>query len=290
MNRDFKGIWIPREIWLNPHLTLSEKNLWAEIHSLYDREKGGCYASNEYLMGFIGVKERALQQMMSNLKKHGLLEQVHFNGRQRIIRAKLAPEDLGSCGAEVHLNAGQRCRKMHPRGAEKCTPPHIYLDTSIDKRLDLNPPIPPFLEEGAKAPMSAKADEMDLGKAPPSFSEESKKTADEFVTLMIEAKPDYAMTPQKKAAILTHVDFMLRLDKRSPQKIRDLLLWILSDPFWKPHIFKPNPAKYLREKFDQLEEKMNYKPMKTHKPRVFAPSSDDNKALQKMREGKRDAI
>ncbi len=76
VNRDFKGIWIPREIWLREDIGSQEKILWAEVHSLYDRQKGGCYASNEYLQHFVGVKERRLQEMMASLKEKGLIVQV----------------------------------------------------------------------------------------------------------------------------------------------------------------------------------------------------------------------
>ena len=39
MERDFMGIWIPREIWLSEELSLMEKVLFVEIHSL-DNEQG----------------------------------------------------------------------------------------------------------------------------------------------------------------------------------------------------------------------------------------------------------
>lgn len=39
MNRDFKGVWIPKEIWLSTELTLQEKVMLVEIDSL-DNEDG----------------------------------------------------------------------------------------------------------------------------------------------------------------------------------------------------------------------------------------------------------
>lgn len=33
-NRDFKGIWIPKDIWLSDKLTLQEKIMYIEIDSL----------------------------------------------------------------------------------------------------------------------------------------------------------------------------------------------------------------------------------------------------------------
>ena len=47
-NRDFKGVWIPKEIWLNTDLSIIEKVLLVEIDSL-DNSDRGCFASNEYL-------------------------------------------------------------------------------------------------------------------------------------------------------------------------------------------------------------------------------------------------
>jgi hypothetical protein len=110
MNRDFKGIWIPKEIWLSD-LSCQEKCLWSEIHSLYCSEKDGCFASNEYLCDFIGVKERRLQEMIANLKKDGWLIQVGFDGRIRTLKAIIP----------VKINVWQGCGKVHLMGAEKCT-------------------------------------------------------------------------------------------------------------------------------------------------------------------------
>ena len=46
--RDFKGIWIPRHIWLHKDLTHLDKIVLMEIDSLSKSEKG-CFASNKYL-------------------------------------------------------------------------------------------------------------------------------------------------------------------------------------------------------------------------------------------------
>ena len=45
--RDFKGVWIPKHIWLTDDLGWTEKMLLVEIDSL-DREHG-CFASNEHI-------------------------------------------------------------------------------------------------------------------------------------------------------------------------------------------------------------------------------------------------
>ena len=94
ITRDFKGIWIPREIWLRKDISTAEKALWAEIYFLHDKEKGGCCASNEFLEEFSKVKRRVLQRRISNLKSKGLIKEVAFDGRNRTLLAIIPQEDL----------------------------------------------------------------------------------------------------------------------------------------------------------------------------------------------------
>ena len=84
-HRDFKGVWIPKEIWLNNELTLLQKCLYAEINSL-NGEKG-CYASNEYLAEFFNLKnKKSISKHIAILKKKELIYEEKFNGRERILR------------------------------------------------------------------------------------------------------------------------------------------------------------------------------------------------------------
>ena len=46
--RDFKGIWIPKEIWEDKRLSANQKIILMEIDSL-DATEEHCYASNEHL-------------------------------------------------------------------------------------------------------------------------------------------------------------------------------------------------------------------------------------------------
>ena len=87
MSRDFKGVWIPREVWLCTDLTLFEKALFGEVYSLDGPD--GCYASNDYLAEFAGVSDRYVRSGLAKLKRLGLVHDAGFNGRQRILRATL---------------------------------------------------------------------------------------------------------------------------------------------------------------------------------------------------------
>ncbi len=69
--RDFKGVFIPKEIWLAPFLTAMEKLMWAEINSL-DREFG-CVAGNDHFQAVLQVKERQVREYIKRLKDKGLI-------------------------------------------------------------------------------------------------------------------------------------------------------------------------------------------------------------------------
>jgi len=83
--RDFKGVWIPREIWLSDELSLMEKVLFVEIHSL-DNERG-CYASNRYFAEFFGVSDRQIRNVIASLKTKGFVIVTVANRNERVIRA-----------------------------------------------------------------------------------------------------------------------------------------------------------------------------------------------------------
>ena len=82
--RDFKGVWISKEIWLSDELSLMEKVLFVEISSL-DNERG-CFASNKYFAVFFGVSARQISTHVSNLKAKGFVTVTIKNRYERVIR------------------------------------------------------------------------------------------------------------------------------------------------------------------------------------------------------------
>lgn len=86
--RDFKGIWIPKEIWLNKDLTVMEKLFLVEIDSL-DNENG-CFASNAYFSEFFGVSKGRCTQILKDLEtKNYITIEVFRDGKvitKRVVR------------------------------------------------------------------------------------------------------------------------------------------------------------------------------------------------------------
>lgn len=87
--RDFKGVWIPKSIWLDKRLNALDKVILTEIDSL-DQGERGCYASNKHIADFCQCSERKVSESVSNLIKYGYVRVQSFDGRQRELRSRLA--------------------------------------------------------------------------------------------------------------------------------------------------------------------------------------------------------
>lgn len=84
MDRAFKGVWIPKEVWLDKSLGWSEKLLLVEIDSLDNDD--GCWASNEYFAEFFNLSKDRISKLISSLKKKGYVsvELVYKEGTKQI--------------------------------------------------------------------------------------------------------------------------------------------------------------------------------------------------------------
>lgn len=95
--RQFKGIWIPSEIWLTEELSLQEKVVLVEIDSLEDKEKG-CYASNKYFANFFKLSPGRISQIINNLIDKDYIEVKYITKgkeiKERQIRIKRPPYPL----------------------------------------------------------------------------------------------------------------------------------------------------------------------------------------------------
>lgn len=86
--RDFKGVWIPKEVWLDTRLNALDKIILAEIDSLGSGERG-CWASNKYIAEFCQCSESKVSKAISKLIEYGYLVLKSFDGRQRELRSSL---------------------------------------------------------------------------------------------------------------------------------------------------------------------------------------------------------
>ena len=73
-NRDFKGVWIPKELYLNNTLTWNEKIILIEIDSL--SKNGKCFASNQHFANLLGISKKRVETIISELRKKGYITSV----------------------------------------------------------------------------------------------------------------------------------------------------------------------------------------------------------------------
>lgn len=143
--RDFKGIWIPAEIYLDQSLSWAEKILLIEIDSLDNDKEKGCFASNDYLAKFIGVTSGAVANMLTKLKKRGLVKRIYYDGRHRGLRVRFSHHDENS----FHKNMNPDFTKRLSQASQK--------DESIYRCI--NPDINKVEREEAPAALSEKKEE-----------------------------------------------------------------------------------------------------------------------------------
>ena len=89
MDRDFKGVWIPKEVWLDTRLNSLDKVILSEIDSL-DKGEDGCWASNQYIADFCQCSQTKVSTSITKLVKLNYLYVQSFNGRQRKLKSRLS--------------------------------------------------------------------------------------------------------------------------------------------------------------------------------------------------------
>ncbi len=188
-----------------------------------------------------------------------------------------------NCGVKYFVAETPKFKKCLRRSENRDTDDR---DTENQEHNKYYTPKNDYKESSLKVPetkMEAKASDVDFSDS------KSKKEKQELLPKVHELgemilecmkaeKPDYI--PKKNASFLNELDFILRLDKRDPQKVLDVLKWSVGDDFWSAKMFKPNPVKYLREKFDQLEQAMD-KSSKSKKEGIENPE-ENRKLSQKV--------
>ena len=82
--RDFKGVMIPKEIWLSKDLSPIEKMIFTEIHNLDNED--GCWASNRHFANLFSLSERQVRTHIGSIQSKGLIRTKLKNRNKRTIR------------------------------------------------------------------------------------------------------------------------------------------------------------------------------------------------------------
>lgn len=110
MQRDFKGIWIPKEVWLDERLSPLDKVILMEIDSL-DQTDRGCFAGNKRIAEFCQCSERKVTDSVKKLKAIGYLREESFDGRTRCLKSNLKTDsqNLLSRVAKSATESSKKC-------------------------------------------------------------------------------------------------------------------------------------------------------------------------------------
>jgi hypothetical protein len=102
MNRNFKGVWIPKSIWTNEELTIMEKLFLVEIDSLDNNE--GCFASNSYFSSFFSISASRCSQIIKTLESKGMVEvELEKKEKQTIRRFVKVVNRINPLPTEVEI-------------------------------------------------------------------------------------------------------------------------------------------------------------------------------------------
>jgi len=96
----FRGWFIPAEVvelFQSGKISARETLLLATIDSLVSKDKG-CFASNEYLAKKLRIEPDTISRAVTKLKRLGLVRQVGFDGRRRILETCWSRIRIGSLG------------------------------------------------------------------------------------------------------------------------------------------------------------------------------------------------
>ncbi len=272
--------------WLITYLLTHTNNWRITVAQIINHCKGNIGRDRVYLLINEAIKhgymkrETIFHPTLRNQMRYFVSESGNFNSANQ--------KDLKSRVTEFHDPEHQDTENQDPenQGSQEltsCKNKHKKEDkTSLmvscfDEK-----------EEEVASSLLAKARDMDCvdekpkrSRKPAEFTTQVKKLTAEMVATILKHEPEYK-PPSNLAAFMTEVDYMLRLDKRDSEKVLEVLNWALADHFWRDKMFKPNSAKYLREKYLQLKNQMEAPAPK--KDRKFAPCSDDKQAYQTLKE------
>lgn len=134
-----KGVWIPICIWDNKDLTLQEKAVLVKVESFKE-----CFASNEYLSGFVNVSVSRIKQVLKSLEEKGYIFRVVHRKEKVIVKRVISVNKVKFYGIDDELEScpssdiGQESvpskdsKLSYPR-AESCLDNSKANNSSINK-------------------------------------------------------------------------------------------------------------------------------------------------------------
>lgn len=135
--RQFKGIWIPKEIWLSKDLTFQEKIILVEIDS-YDDGEQGCYASNKHFVKNFGIPATRVSQIIQSLQKKGWVSiDYKYEGKaitERYLHIKKPPYPLEKGMLKNEMGV---CQKVKGGYVKKLKDNNTYINNTNNNNISI---------------------------------------------------------------------------------------------------------------------------------------------------------
>ena len=280
MQRDFKGIWIPKELWLLRDLSLLEKVMLIEIDSL-DNESG-CYATNDYFAEFFGLSKGRISKIINNLVRKGFItsELKYQKGTQLVEKRILKisrwygtknriPPSQKQLGGMVENDQGYGQKRLQGIvendqenklenklnsssqifGAEPAQAIHTQNQVQNQNIVSCN-------SDGQSNKILVQAKINDSGiKNKKNFEADSDPylLAKFLENNITENNPKFPKSESQRQRWAKDFDLMIRRDKIDADDIAEVIEWCQRDNFWRSNILS---GKKLREKYQQLKMRM----------------------------------
>lgn len=190
------------------------------------------FPSVQRMMRYTCLSERSVRQHLGLLEEAGIIERCD----QRIVAAYIDRADRRPTGYNLCINSGSGVHDMQ-----------VVSERGASHAANGVQDVP---ERGAgRAPKP-----LNNRTSKPSTSDvESKQAAadlaKEFVDSLMSTAPRGSRPPKVTAAWVNTFDRMLRLDKRTPDQIRQIMRLAHHHTFWKKNILSPDS---LRRHFERL--------------------------------------
>ncbi len=217
---------MPSEIMDSQELNPLEKLTYILLSGLANRN-ATCFPSDDYLSKRLNTSTATMQRVVKKLDDLGLIDRSHtchpdnkFKKRRIITVHKGFKKSLRNITSDHSGN-------ITSDGLGDLTSDQVVSEVYIESKDNVR--------TDKSALPSAKASEV----------------ASFFLEKILEIKPNFRRPTIKKWEEI--MDKIIRIDKRSPEQIRSVIEWTMSNDFWRKNILSPEK---LRVQLDRLEMQM----------------------------------
>ena len=270
MQRDFKGVWIPKEIWCQNDLNITEKIVLSVVSTLSEQDDG-CFANNEYFAQLLNLSKGRVSKIINLLVKKGYLETnfSYYSEMRKVEKRKIkicmegSQKEPQNTSFEVVNNQGYSQEQPYPLVENSQDIIYKYKkdynNISSSQIFDAEPAQAireqNFTEISRNLPAKRKINDERVKKKKVFEADSEAYLLAKFLEKCItENNPKFPQNESQRQRWAKDFDLMLRIDKIDADDIAAAIEWSQNDNFWRSNILS---GKKLREKYQQLAMKMN---------------------------------